>query len=52
MCDKIVERTERFDISLALTSNNPQVETGIRGKSIVRIRDSTGKDKAVVSSYV
>ena len=42
MCDKIVERTERFDISLTLTSNNPQVRTG-RNTSQRRISDSTGK---------
>ena len=42
MCDKIVERTERFDISLTLTSNNPQVRTG-RAKSQGRISDSTCK---------
>ena len=43
MCDKMVERTERFDISLTLTSNNPQVRIGGRDKSTGRIRDSTGK---------
>ena len=42
MCDKIVERTERFDISLTLTSNNPQVKTG-GDRSQGRIIDSTGK---------
>ena len=41
-CDKIVERTERFDISLALTINNPQVRTG-RDRSQAVITDSTGK---------
>ena len=48
MCDKIVEETERFDISLTLTSNNPQVRTG-RKKSVGIIRDSTGNDETVVS---
>ena len=48
MCDKMVEKgqgmdkTERFDISLVLTINNPQVRTG-RNTTEVRIRDSTGK---------
>ena len=41
-CDKIVEGTERFDVSLTLTSNNPQVGIG-RNRSQVRIIDSTGK---------
>ena len=41
-CDKIVEGKERFDISLTLTTNNPQVRIG-RDTSIVRIIDSTGK---------
>ena len=41
-CDKIVEGMERFDVSLILTSNNPQVRTG-RDRSQVRITDSTGK---------
>ena len=41
-CDKIVEGRERFDVSLTLTSNNPQVRTG-RDSSQVRIIDSTGK---------
>ena len=41
-CDKIVEGRERFDVSLTLTSNNPQVRTG-RDRSLVRIIDSTGK---------
>ena len=49
MCDKMVERTERFDISLTLTSNNPQVRTGSTDKAAVRIRDSTGNDGTVVS---
>ena len=48
MCDKIVEETERFDISLTLTSNNPQVRTG-RKKSQVRITDSTGNDETVMN---
>ena len=42
MCDKIMERTEKFDIGLTLTSNNPQVRTG-RNTSQGRISDSTGK---------
>ena len=42
MCDKIVERTERFEIILTLTSNNPQVKTG-GDRSQGRIIDSTGK---------
>ena len=41
-CDKIVEGMERFDVSLTLTSNNPQVGIG-RNRSLVRIIDSTGK---------
>ena len=41
MCDKIVERTERFDISLTLTSYNPQVRIG-RDRSVGIINDSTG----------
>ena len=49
MCDKIVERTERFDISLTLTSNNPQVRTGSRDRSAVRITDNTGNDGSVVN---
>ena len=48
MCDKIVERTERFDIILALASNNPQVRTG-RDRSVGIIRDGTGNDGTVVS---
>ena len=40
-CDKIVERTERFEISLTLTRINPQVRTG-RETSAIRITDSTG----------
>ena len=49
MCDKMVERTERFDISLTLTSNNPQVRTGSTDEVAVRIKDSTGNDGTVVS---
>ena len=41
-CDKIVEGTERFEIILILTSNNPQVRTD-RDRSQGRIIDSTGK---------
>ena len=41
-CDKIVEGMERFDISLTLTSSNPQMRIG-RDRSQVRIIDSTGK---------
>ena len=41
-CDKILEREERFDISLILISNNPQVRTG-KDRSVGIIRDSTGK---------
>ena len=44
----MVEETERFDISLTLTSNNPQVRTG-RDTSVGIIRDSTGNDGTVVS---
>ena len=47
-CDKRVENEERFDISLTLTSNNPQVRTG-RDRSVGIIRDSTGNDGTVVS---
>ena len=46
MCDKIVEEFERFDIILALTSNNPQVRIG-RDRSQGAIRDSTGTDRTV-----
>ena len=42
MCDKIVENIERFDISLSLISNNPQVRIG-RNRSVGIIIDSTGK---------
>ena len=42
MCDKIVENKERFNISLTLTSNNPQVKIG-RDRSVGIINDSTGK---------
>ena len=48
MCDKIVEGKETFNISLSLTSNNPQVRTG-RDRSVGIIRDSTGIDGTVVS---
>ena len=41
-CDKRSESRERFDISLTLTSNNPQVRTG-RDRSVGIIRDSTSK---------
>ena len=44
-CDKRPEADEMFDISLALTSNNPLVRTG-RNKAIGIIRDSTGNDEA------
>ena len=43
-CDKTVEGRERFDISLTLTSDIPQVRTG-RDTSTVRIRESTGMMK-------
>ena len=42
MCDKIVESTERFDISLSLISNNHQVRIG-RNRSVGIIIDSTGE---------
>ena len=48
MCDKIVEETERFNISLTLSSNNPQVRTG-RDRAVGIIRDSTGNDETIVS---
>ena len=48
-CDKIVEGRERFDISLTLTSNNPQVILGKQHTSQVRITESTGKGETVVS---
>jgi len=41
-CDEEVEGEERFDISLSLPNNNPQVTLG-RQRSIVRITDSTGQ---------
>ena len=41
-CDEEVEGVERFDISLSLPSNNPQVTLG-RQRSIVMITDSTGQ---------
>ena len=42
ICDKIVEGRERFDISLTLTSSNPQVRMG-RDRSAITIKDRTGK---------
>ena len=42
MCDKIVERIEKFDIRLTLNTNNPLVKIG-RDRSTVKITDSTGK---------
>ena len=42
MCDKIVENTEGFNISLSVISNNPQVTAG-RNTSFGTILDSTGK---------
>ena len=42
MCDNIVEGTEKFNITLTLTSNNPQVRIG-RNSTIGIIIDSTGK---------
>ena len=47
-CDRRLEDEERFNISLTLTSNNPQVRTG-RDRSVGIIRDSTGNDGTVVS---
>ena len=41
-CDKDIENEEKFDISLMLTNNDPQIRTG-RNKAIGIIRDSTGK---------
>ena len=41
ICDKIVERTEKFNISLILPSNNSQVRAG-RDRIEGKIRDSTG----------
>ena len=46
-CDRIQETDEVFNISLTLTSTNPQVRTG-RNRAIGIIRDSTGNDKTVV----
>ena len=43
MCDKIVEGTKRFNISLILTSYNPQVRSG-RDRAVGIIKDSTGND--------
>ena len=43
ICDKIVEGRERFDISLTLISNNPQVRTGSRDRSTIAIKDRTGR---------
>ena len=40
-CDKRAEEDEMFDISLTLTSSNPQVRTG-RNSAIGIIRDTTG----------
>ena len=40
-CDKRAEEDEIFNISLTLTSSNPQVITG-RNSAIGIIRDSTG----------
>ena len=47
-CDKRLEMEEGFNISLTLTSINPQVRTG-RDRSVGIIRDSTGNDGTVVS---
>ena len=44
MCDKIVEETEKFNIDLILTDNNPQVRTG-RDKAIGTITDNIGIDE-------
>ena len=41
MCDKIVEKIERFDINLTLTSYNPQVRIG-KDRAVGIINDSTG----------
>ena len=49
MCDKIVEITERFDIILALSSNNHWLRVG-RDRSVGLIRDSTGNDETVVNT--
>ena len=50
MCDKIVEITERFDIILALSSNNHRLRVG-RDRSVGLIRDSTGNDGTVASEH-
>ena len=42
MCDKIVEGTESFYISLTLTSISHQVRTG-RDRAAVKIEDTTSK---------
>ena len=47
-CDKRPENKERFNISLTLTTNDPQVRTG-KDRSVGIIRDSTGNDGTVVS---
>ena len=47
-CDKIVEGTERFDIILALASDNHQFRVS-RDRSQGSIRDNTGIDRTVVS---
>ena len=51
-CDKIVEGRERFDISLTLTSNNPQVTIATDNKltSEGRKMDSTGNDETINNS--
>ena len=42
-CDGEVEGEEKFDISLSLPHNNPQVSlTKNKQKRVVRITDSTG----------
>ena len=45
-CDEEVENLEAFDVSLTLTSNNPQVSVNLKKnkqKKTVRITDSTGQ---------
>ena len=49
ICDKIVERTEKFNISLILPSNNSQVRAG-RDRIEGKIRDSTGIAVAICSN--
>ena len=49
MCDKIVESTEKFNLSLILTSNNAQVTIGNKHTPEGRIIDSTGKYGTIVS---